>query len=75
MRTVIRGARVLSMDGAGTDLPRATVTIEDDTIVAVDAVDAVDAMVAVPPAAAALVPAVPPNPSALSAWKSECRKL
>ena len=46
-----------------------------DAVDAVEAVDAVDAVVAVPPAAAALVPAVPPNPSALSAWKSECRKL
>jgi 5-methylthioadenosine/S-adenosylhomocysteine deaminase len=37
MKTIIRGARVLTMDAVGTDLPHATVTIEDDTIVAVDA--------------------------------------
>jgi 5-methylthioadenosine/S-adenosylhomocysteine deaminase len=36
MRTLIHGARVLVMDEAGTELPRATVTIEDDTIVAVE---------------------------------------
>jgi 5-methylthioadenosine/S-adenosylhomocysteine deaminase len=37
MKTIIRGARVLTMDAAGTDLACATVTIEDDTIVAVEA--------------------------------------
>ena len=37
MKTIIRDARVLTMDAASTDLPHATVTIEDDTIVAVDA--------------------------------------
>ncbi len=37
MKTIIRGARVLTLDGAGTDLKIATVTIEDDTIVAVAA--------------------------------------
>jgi len=37
MRTIIRGARVLTMDGSGTDLSSATVTIENDTIVAVEA--------------------------------------
>jgi 5-methylthioadenosine/S-adenosylhomocysteine deaminase len=37
MRTIIRGARVLTMDAAGTDLACATVTIEGDTIVAVRA--------------------------------------
>ncbi len=37
MRTIIRGARVLTMDPAGTELAQATVTIEDDTIVAVEA--------------------------------------
>ena len=40
MRTIIRGARVLTMDGAGTELAAATVTIEGDTIVAVEAMDA-----------------------------------
>jgi cytosine/adenosine deaminase-related metal-dependent hydrolase len=35
MRTIIRGARVLTMDAAGSELPNATVTIEEDTIVAV----------------------------------------
>ncbi|MDP8986378.1 MAG: amidohydrolase family protein [Pseudomonadota bacterium] len=37
MKTIIRGARVLTFDEAGTDLKRATVTIEDDIIVAVAA--------------------------------------
>jgi len=37
MKTIIRGARVLTMDAAGTDLACATVTIEGDTIVAVHA--------------------------------------
>jgi 5-methylthioadenosine/S-adenosylhomocysteine deaminase len=37
MKTIIRGARVLTLDPAGTDLMQATVTIEDDTIVAVAA--------------------------------------
>jgi 5-methylthioadenosine/S-adenosylhomocysteine deaminase len=37
MKTIIRGARVLTMDPADSDLAQATVTIEDDTIVAVDA--------------------------------------
>jgi 5-methylthioadenosine/S-adenosylhomocysteine deaminase len=40
MRTIIRNARVLTMDGMSTQLPRATVTIENDTIVAVAADDA-----------------------------------
>jgi cytosine/adenosine deaminase-related metal-dependent hydrolase len=35
MKTIIRGARVLTMDASGSDLPDATVTIEDDLIVAV----------------------------------------
>ncbi|MEJ1965046.1 MAG: amidohydrolase family protein [Gammaproteobacteria bacterium] len=35
MRTVIRGARVLTLDAEGTDLPRATVVVEEDTIVEV----------------------------------------
>ncbi|MEJ0037870.1 MAG: amidohydrolase family protein [Gammaproteobacteria bacterium] len=39
MRTVIRGARVLTLDAEGTDLPRATVVVEDDTIVEVRAGD------------------------------------
>jgi 5-methylthioadenosine/S-adenosylhomocysteine deaminase len=37
MKTIIRGARVLTMDPVGTDWPQATVTIENDTIVAVEA--------------------------------------
>jgi len=37
LRTIFRNARVLTLDGVGTDLPRATVTIEGDTIVAVEA--------------------------------------
>jgi 5-methylthioadenosine/S-adenosylhomocysteine deaminase len=37
MKTIIRGVRVLTMDAASADLPQATVTIENDTIVAVDA--------------------------------------
>ena len=37
MKTIIRGARVLTLDEAGTDLKRATVTIVDDIIVAVAA--------------------------------------
>jgi 5-methylthioadenosine/S-adenosylhomocysteine deaminase len=37
MRTIIRGARVLTLDAAGTEHACATVTIEDDTIVAVEA--------------------------------------
>jgi 5-methylthioadenosine/S-adenosylhomocysteine deaminase len=41
MKTIIRGARVLTMDAAGTELAKATVTIEDDTIVAVEAGDEV----------------------------------
>ena len=36
MRTIIRGARVLTMDPAGTEWAQATVTIEDDVIVAVE---------------------------------------
>jgi 5-methylthioadenosine/S-adenosylhomocysteine deaminase len=36
LKTVIRGARVLTMDAVGTDLAEATVTIEGDTIVAVE---------------------------------------
>jgi len=38
LRTIIRNARVLTMDAVGTDLAKATVTIEGDTIVAVEAV-------------------------------------
>jgi 5-methylthioadenosine/S-adenosylhomocysteine deaminase len=37
MKTIFRGARVLTMDAVGTELPCATVTIEDDTIVGVEA--------------------------------------
>ena len=37
MRTIIRGARVLTLDAASTEHACATVTIEDDTIVAVEA--------------------------------------
>ena len=36
MKTIIRDARVLTMDPAGTEFARATVTIEDDLIVAVE---------------------------------------
>ena len=36
MKTIIHGARVLTFDGAGRDLACATVTIEGDTIVAVE---------------------------------------
>ncbi len=39
MKTIIRGARVLTLDAGDRDIPRATVTIDDDTIVAVDADD------------------------------------
>jgi 5-methylthioadenosine/S-adenosylhomocysteine deaminase len=38
MKTILRGARVLTFDPAGTELSNATVTIENDTIVAVEAV-------------------------------------
>src|SRR5258708_33174130 len=41
MKTIIHGARVLTMDPVGIDLATATVTIEDDTIVAVEAGDGV----------------------------------
>jgi len=36
MRTIIRGARVLTMDPVGTQIARATVTVENDIIVAVE---------------------------------------
>jgi cytosine/adenosine deaminase-related metal-dependent hydrolase len=39
MKTLIRGARVLTLDAAGTEWAKATVTIEDDMIVAVQADD------------------------------------
>jgi 5-methylthioadenosine/S-adenosylhomocysteine deaminase len=39
MKTIIHGARVLTMDPVGTDLGCATVTIEGDTIAAVEAGD------------------------------------
>src|SRR5258708_21687177 len=41
MKTIIHGARVLTMDPVGIDLATATVTMEDDTIVAVEAGDGV----------------------------------
>jgi 5-methylthioadenosine/S-adenosylhomocysteine deaminase len=41
MKTIISGVRVLTMDAAGTDLSAATVTIENDTIVALDTGDGV----------------------------------
>lgn len=41
MKTIIHGTRVLTLDTAGTELPKATVTIEDDTIVAVEPGDGV----------------------------------
>ena len=36
MKTIIRGARVLTMDPVGTQMAQATVTVENDIIVAVD---------------------------------------
>jgi 5-methylthioadenosine/S-adenosylhomocysteine deaminase len=36
MKTIFRGARVLTMDAMGTELACATITIEDDTIVMVE---------------------------------------
>jgi 5-methylthioadenosine/S-adenosylhomocysteine deaminase len=53
MKTIIHGARVLVMDEIGTELPCATVTIEDDTIVAVDGNAIVPRGAAAPGAAAA----------------------